>query len=47
VPHAPFVADLLNIELGETPAGSYTLSVEMTDRVSGAVTARKTRVVLN
>jgi hypothetical protein len=46
VPHAPFVADLLNIELAETPAGSYRLSVDVTDRVSGAVTSRTTRVVV-
>ena len=46
VPYSAAVADLLTIELGETPTGIYRLSLSVTDRVAGAVTTRETRVVV-
>jgi GWxTD domain-containing protein len=46
VPHAGALADLLTIELGETPPGSYRLTLSVTDGASGAVTTRATRVVV-
>jgi GWxTD domain-containing protein len=37
VPHSNTVPDAITISLGDTPAGSYTLILTITDRVSGRV----------
>jgi hypothetical protein len=33
---APVIAQMMTIELGETPAGTYTITVDVTDKVTGA-----------
>jgi hypothetical protein len=42
----PAIADNLALELGETPAGAYQLTIEVTDRVSGRKTSRETVVTV-
>lgn len=46
VRHAPFVAELFNIELGATPPGAYRLTVDVRDQVSGQTTSRTTNIVI-
>ncbi len=40
VPHAPAFVDYVTVALNSTPAGQYTLSLQITDRVSGKVVTR-------
>jgi GWxTD domain-containing protein len=40
VPHAPALADHIEIALGETPRGNYTATLQLTDRVTGKVLTR-------
>lgn len=44
VAHRAAFVDQISIGLGETPAGSYTLTIEVTDLVSGKKTSRTTSV---
>jgi GWxTD domain-containing protein len=46
VPHAAAFADLVAVALGSTPAGSYTVTVAVTDRATGLTTMRSTRLVI-
>jgi hypothetical protein len=46
VAHAPILVDNIVVALGETPPGSYLLSVQINDRSGNAVTARTTRLVI-
>ena len=46
VPQSAAFADDVQIALGETPAGVYTVSLEVTDKVSGKKAARATRLVV-
>lgn len=46
MPHAPAIADFITLELGETPAGSYRLTLEITDLVSGRTATRTTRFIV-
>jgi GWxTD domain-containing protein len=40
VPYAPVLLDNITLGLGETPAGTYRLTVTIADRVSGRTTSR-------
>jgi GWxTD domain-containing protein len=40
VPHGATLLDNISLSLGETPAGRYRLTVEITDKTTGKVTAR-------
>jgi hypothetical protein len=40
VPHAPAFVDYITITLNSTPVGQYTLSLQITDRVTGKVVTR-------
>jgi GWxTD domain-containing protein len=44
VGHAPTLADHLSIALGDTPAGVYTLTLEIADKVSGLKAARTQQI---
>ncbi|HKS06652.1 MAG TPA: GWxTD domain-containing protein [Gemmatimonadaceae bacterium] len=46
VAHAPILVDNVEVALGETPAGTYLLQVQITDRVTGRTTARTMRVTI-
>jgi hypothetical protein len=39
-PHAAVVPDQVRLDLGETPPGRYTLTVEVTDSVTGRKDSR-------
>lgn len=43
-PHAAIVPDYITIELADTPEGYYDVTLEITDKVSGRVTSRTTRI---
>ena len=45
-PHTAAFIDHVAIGLGSTPAGSYTITVAVTDRVTGLTTTRSTRLVI-
>ena len=45
-PHAAAFVDHVAIDLGSTPAGTYALTVAVTDRVTGLTTTRSTRLVI-
>jgi hypothetical protein len=40
VAHAPVLADHLSVALGETPAGTYRLTLEITDKVTNRTVSR-------
>lgn len=40
VPPAPAIVDQVTLKLGDTPAGTYTLTVEITDKATGRKTSR-------
>jgi hypothetical protein len=44
--HAPAIADYVSVALEDTPAGSYHLTLEITDRVSKRVYSRTTSFVI-
>ena len=46
MPHARVVVDHVEIALEDTPAGNYTLTLEITDRVTGKTTARRVPFVI-
>jgi hypothetical protein len=46
VPFASAFADQMTIALGDTPEGSYTITLVLTDKVSGAVAARTTHITI-
>jgi hypothetical protein len=46
VPHAAAVADHVTIDLGETPRGTYRLTLEVTDTVTGRVASRTATLVI-
>jgi GWxTD domain-containing protein len=46
VPHAATVADFVTLELGDTPAGRYRATLEITDLVSGRTASRTTTFVI-
>jgi hypothetical protein len=46
VPHAPAIADHVTVSLEDTPPGAYRLAIAVTDRVTGRVTTRGTRIVV-
>jgi GWxTD domain-containing protein len=46
VPHAATMLDNIALSLGQTPRGSYRLTVEVTDQVTGKVTARSLRLII-
>jgi hypothetical protein len=46
VPHSTAFVDYITIELGETPAGSYELTLQITDKVTGQSRSRTTRFVV-
>jgi GWxTD domain-containing protein len=46
MPYAAAFADQVQIQLGDTPPGSYTLSLEITDNSTGKKATRSTRLVL-
>jgi hypothetical protein len=44
--HAPVILDEMTLSLGGTPPGSYLLTVDVRDDVTGRTTARTTRIVI-
>lgn len=46
-PSAAAFADQVDIGLGDTPAGSYTLTLEVTDKATGRKTTRSTSFVIH
>ena len=44
--YAAAIVDNVTLSLGETPPGAYTLSVTVTDRVSGRSTTRTGGIVI-
>jgi hypothetical protein len=46
-PHAAVIVDEMTLSLGGTPPGSYLLTVEVADVVTGRSTTRTTRVVIS
>jgi GWxTD domain-containing protein len=44
--HAPVIVDEMTISLGGSPAGSYFLTVDVLDVVTGRTTSRTTRIVV-
>lgn len=42
----PAIAEMMTIDLGETPAGTYAITVDVTDKVSGAKFSRSTTVLI-
>ena len=46
MPHAAAFVDYITIDLGETPAGTYEVTLQITDTVSGQSQSRKARVVV-
>ena len=45
-PHANVIADVVNLNLANTPTGTYTLTLDVRDRISGAVYTRSTTVTI-
>lgn len=43
---APVIVDNVSLALGDTPVGTYVLTVKITDRVSGRTTARSQQLVI-
>lgn len=46
VPYSAAFADQVQIGLGDTPAGSYTLTLEITDKISGKKVSRATTLFI-
>lgn len=46
VAYSPILVDNIELAVGDTPAGTYLLQVEITDRVTGRTTARTMRVTI-
>lgn len=46
VPHAPTVVEHITIDLGDTPTGTYLLSLDVTDRVTGRTASRTIRIAV-
>jgi hypothetical protein len=46
VPHAPALVDHVTVSLEDTPPGAYRIAIAVTDRVTGRVTTRGTRIVV-
>jgi hypothetical protein len=46
VPYASTLVDNLTLALGGTPPGHYTLTLAVTDRVSGRATSRAATLVI-
>ena len=44
LPYSPAFVDHITIGLADTPSGSYTVTVEVTDRASGLKTSRSTKL---
>jgi hypothetical protein len=47
VAHKPVILENLALEVGDTPAGTYRLTVTVTDRISGRVHSRVRPLVLS
>jgi GWxTD domain-containing protein len=43
---APVIAEVMSVNLGETPAGTYTLTIEVTDKATGAKFARSVELLV-
>jgi hypothetical protein len=46
-PHAAAILDEVTLSLGGTPPGSYLLTVDVSDEVSGRTTSRTSRIVIS
>lgn len=46
VAHSPTLVDQVTISLGDTPTGTYILTLNMTDRVTGRTASRTTRIAV-
>ena len=46
VPHAPILVDNIELGLRDTPAGTYLLSLQVTDRATGRTLGRSQRIVI-
>jgi tetratricopeptide (TPR) repeat protein len=46
VAHAPVIADYITLDLADTPAGNYDVTVDITDNGTGRSTSRTMRVVI-
>lgn len=46
VPHSPTVVEYITIDLGDTPTGTYLLSLDVTDRVTGRTASRTMRIAV-
>jgi hypothetical protein len=46
VPHGPTVVEHITIDLGDTPTGTYLLSLDVTDRVTGRTASRTMRIAV-
>ena len=44
--HAPVIVDEVTLSLGGTPPGSYLVTVDVADEVTGRTTTRTTRIVI-
>ena len=44
--YSPAILDMVTLSLGQTPRGSYRLTVEVADNVTGRVTSRTSRLVI-
>ena len=45
--HAPVILDEVTLSLGGTPPGTYLLTVDVTDDVTGRTTTRTTRIIIS
>jgi hypothetical protein len=45
--YAPVILDEVTLSLGGTPPGSYLLTVDVSDGVTGRTTTRTTRIVIS
>jgi hypothetical protein len=43
---APVIAQMMTIELGETEPGSYTITVDVTDKVTGAKFSKSATLII-
>jgi hypothetical protein len=46
VPFAPVITENISVALGQTPPGSYRLTVQIADKVSGRIASRVSRIVI-
>lgn len=46
LPYSPTLVDNVTLSLGGTPTGSYRLTLSVTDRTTGRITSRTTRIVI-